>query len=96
VNYENFIIDKRSERQMSINLIDQLQQSVSVVPILLVNFSREPIAMIHHSVFVIATIQHHTAGKDDETGEKDEQNFQAFLSSVDKVAVEDVAVCVRW
>lgn len=81
---------------MTIHLIDELQQAIRVVAIFLVDFAREAIAMIHHSVLVIASIQHHAAGKDDEAGEKDEQHFEALLAAVDKVAVEDVAVRVRW
>lgn len=96
MHHEDLVVDKRSKRQVPINLIDQLQQSIGVVPILLVNFAREPITVIHHSIFVIATIQHHTAGKDHKAGEKNEKNFQAFLASIDKVAVENVAVGVRW
>lgn len=94
MHHEDFIVDKRPERQVPINLIDQLQQAIGVVPVLLVNFAREPITVIHHSIFVIATIQQHTAGKDQEARQKDEKNFQAFLPSIDKIAVENVAVGV--
>lgn len=75
MHHENLIVDERSQRQVAINLVNQLQQSISVVSIFLVNFAREPIAMIHDGIFVIATIQHDTAGKDDVAGEKNEQNF---------------------
>jgi hypothetical protein len=62
--------------------------------IFLVDFTCETVAMIHHGVFVITTVQHHTAGENDEAGEKDEQNFQTLLAAINEVAVEDVAVCV--
>lgn len=96
MHHENLVVDECPKRQMSINLIDKFQQTVSIVSILLMNLSGKAITMIHHSVFVISTIQHDTAGKNDEAGEKDEQNFQRFLSTIHEVTVEHVAVCVRW
>lgn len=96
MHHKDFVVDERSERKMSINLVDQLQQSVGVVSILLVDLAREPVAVIHHSILMIATVQHYTAGKDDEAGEEDEKHLQALLASVHEVAVENVTIVVGW
>lgn len=56
------------------------------------NFACEAVAMVHNGVFVIASVEHHTAGKDDEAGEKYEQDFQAFFATIHKVTVKDLKV----
>jgi len=96
VNDKDFVIDERSQRQVAIDLIDELQQTVRIVAILLMNFTRKAIAMIHNGVLVIATIQQHTAGKDEKARQQYQQHFQALFAAIDKVAVEHVAVGVRW
>lgn len=96
MHHENLVVDERPKRQVSIHLIDQFQKAVGVMTILLMHLAREPITVIHHSILVIASIQHHTAGKDDEAGEQDEEHLKALLATIHKVAVEHVAIGVRW
>lgn len=93
---ENLVVDERSQRQVTVNLIDQLEQSIGIVAIFLMNFSGETVAMIHHRVLMIASVEHNTAGKDDEAHEKNQQNFETLLAAINEIAVEDVAVGVRW
>lgn len=95
MHHENFVVDECPKRQMPVHLINKLQKPVGIMPIFLMNLAGEAITVIHYSVFVISTVQHDTAGENDKTGEKDEQNFQAFLATIHKVTVEHVMICVR-
>lgn len=50
---------------------------------------------IHDGVLVIATIQKYTAGKDEQTGEQQQQYFETFFAAIDEIAVEHVRILGR-